>query len=128
MWMSTISFCKNCSTEFKIGRIIDKKYQYSERKNSFEPDSNQRPMDYCDVYRYSPPLYQLSYRRRQYKQPLYKLCNARKHAESVKTNIICWPTSFSVSNYIRFKTSKNIYILIAFSLTVHNMETSNQSK
>ena len=33
-----------------------------EKKNSFEPDSNQRPKD--DNFNfYSPPLYQLSYRR-----------------------------------------------------------------
>lgn len=31
------------------------------KKQSFEPESNQRPMDY--YYNYSPPLYQLSYQR-----------------------------------------------------------------
>jgi hypothetical protein len=35
-----------------------------QKKNSFEPDLNQRPMDYRFQCRhYSPPLYQLSYRR-----------------------------------------------------------------
>ena len=34
------------------------------KNTSFEPDSNQRPMDVCSVgAHYSPPLYQLSYRR-----------------------------------------------------------------
>ena len=33
-----------------------------EKKESFEPDSNQRPKD-DRQYLYSPPLYQLSYRR-----------------------------------------------------------------
>ena len=37
------------------------------RKKSFEPDSNQRPKDDCSQVAgsYSPPLYQLSYRRRR---------------------------------------------------------------
>lgn len=30
---------------------------------SFEPESNQRPKDGCNECNYSPPLYQLSYRR-----------------------------------------------------------------
>src|SRR4029434_9554984 len=30
--------------------------------SSFEPESNQRPKDVC-LFNYSPPLYQLSYRR-----------------------------------------------------------------
>ena len=34
----------------------------SMQKKSFEPDSNQRPMD-DHTHHYSPPLYQLSYRR-----------------------------------------------------------------
>ena len=33
-----------------------------QKKKSFEPDSNQRPMDFSFSF-YSPPLYQLSYRR-----------------------------------------------------------------
>ena len=33
------------------------------KKQSFEPDLNQRPMDNCYTANYSPPLYQLSYRR-----------------------------------------------------------------
>ena len=33
------------------------------KKISFEPDLNQRPMDLCQGNNYSPPLYQLSYRR-----------------------------------------------------------------
>ena len=32
------------------------------KKTSFEPESNQRPKD-CQLATYSPPLYQLSYRR-----------------------------------------------------------------
>ena len=34
-------------------------------KDSFEPDSNQRPKD-SQLHFYSPPLYQLSYRRKVY--------------------------------------------------------------
>ena len=37
------------------------------KKNSFEPESNQRPKDYCFYVHYSPPLYQLSYRRKDEK-------------------------------------------------------------
>ena len=41
-----------------INTQIEKK-----EKNSFEPESNQRPKDVCYLTNYSPPLYQLSYRR-----------------------------------------------------------------
>jgi hypothetical protein len=38
------------------------------KKNSFEPESNQRPKDIWQVDHYSPPLYQLSYRRKDIKK------------------------------------------------------------
>ena len=38
-------------------------FQWFAKKFSFEPDLNQRPKDSCMMPNYSPPLYQLSYRR-----------------------------------------------------------------
>ena len=41
--------------------VNKRRWGKKKKKSSFEPDSNQRPMDYH--HHYSPPLYQLSYRR-----------------------------------------------------------------
>ena len=41
---------------------IKKRKKEKRKKTSFEPDSNQRPKD-DRHFLYSPPLYQLSYRR-----------------------------------------------------------------
>ena len=38
------------------------------KRTSFEPDLNQRPVEH--FYHYSPPLYQLSYRRMAERKPL----------------------------------------------------------
>ena len=44
--------------------LFKKKTRNNNKNNSFEPDLNQRPMDVCLLSTvYSPPLYQLSYRR-----------------------------------------------------------------
>ena len=58
----------SCRLKFKLllgKHMVDyNKLDYMGQKNSFEPDSNQWPMDVCHVFaNYSPPLYQLSYRR-----------------------------------------------------------------
>ncbi len=68
-------------------------------KNSFEPESNQRPKDcWCNVY-YSPPLYQLSYRRKDG-------CDDTNNVYKHKNHILILIFSMR-SNYIMLKHSYN---------------------
>ena len=54
---------KNEKHIFKHNAFILGYFKIVQKKHSFEPDLNQRPMDICLKVNYSPPLYQLSYRR-----------------------------------------------------------------
>ena len=59
------------SKHIKRGTVINEKciQNHWSKRFSFEPDLNQRPKDSCYWHHYSPPLYQLSYRRELLKLP-----------------------------------------------------------
>ena len=70
---------------------------------SFEPDLNQRPMDFCSASNYSPPLYQLSYRRKiplhhyylQLDMSLQYTSSSRASAAFLKLDIVVLGCDFS---------------------------------
>ena len=61
------------------------------KSHSFEPDLNQRPKDLCDqsawYNHYSPPLYQLSYRRVPTKHDYLWLTIYQRYCCNLRTDI-----------------------------------------
>ena len=69
---------------------LGEKQKRLEKYQSFEPDLNQRPMDFCYTDNYSPPLYQLSYRR---------CCSPRENQEYLREMPDLWWISTSARQW-----------------------------